>query len=393
DGALSRYIAWSDGELAKLNGVPPPVGADPNIPLIAKEADLLAVPLALLKAEMARLEQRISADTVVRNQYTALARKIATEKATLQSLKTRLEDAKGAEARRKALQQERDSAYGRLFDAVIKEQEALTALYDPLMMRLGIMPGTLKELSFQVSRTADVATWASLGEEGLIDCRKSGEFNGLGSLEKLVRKELQPAWEGGSAADVQAAMSAFIATHYKALRAQAPFVAVDQEAFRRWSKQFAHWLFSTDHISVKYEILYDGIDIRKLSPGTRGIVLLLLYLALDDADDRPLIIDQPEENLDPKSVFDELVSLFVAAKSKRQVIIVTHNANLVVNTDADQIILANAAPSEVGGLPTFTYTGGGLEAKEVRKVVCDILEGGEEAFRERARRLRVRLER
>jgi hypothetical protein len=49
----------------------------------------------------------------------------------------------------------------------------------------------------------------------------------------------------------------------------------------------------------------DGTDITKLSPGTRGIVLLLLYLALDKADDRPLIIDQPEENLDPQSIFDD----------------------------------------------------------------------------------------
>ena len=97
-------------------------------------------------------------------------------------------------------------------------------------------------------------------------------------------------------------------------------------------KRLAHWLFDTSHISVRYDILYEGVDIRKLSLGTRGIVLLLLYLALDDADDRPLIIDQPEENLDPKSVFDELVSLFIAAKTKRQVIMVTHNANLVINT-------------------------------------------------------------
>lgn len=71
-----------------------------------------------------------------------------------------------------------------------------------------------------------------------------------------------------------------------------------------WSKRFAQWLFSTDHISIRYGIDYDGVDIRKLSPGTRGIVLLLLYLALDDSDNRPLVIDQPEENLDPKSVFD-----------------------------------------------------------------------------------------
>jgi hypothetical protein len=47
-------------------------------------------------------------------------------------------------------------------------------------------------------------------------------------------------------------------------------------------------------------------------------VLVLLYLALDDPDDRPLIIDQPEENLDPKSIYDELVPLFQAAKRRRR---------------------------------------------------------------------------
>jgi energy-coupling factor transporter ATP-binding protein EcfA2 len=135
------------------------------------------------------------------------------------------------------------------------------------------------------------------------------------------------------------------------------------------------------------------IDIRKLSPGTRGIVLLLLYLALDDADDRPLIIDQPEENLDPQSIFDELVGLFIEAKRKRQVIMVTHNANLVVNADADQVIVAEAGPHKERQLPPISYISGGLESAHIRKAVCNILEGGERAFRERARRLRVKLER
>jgi len=122
-------------------------------------------------------------------------------------------------------------------------------------------------------------------------------------------------------------------------------------------------------------------------------VLLLLYLALDDNDNRPLVIDQPEENLDPKSVFDELVHLFIEAKSHRQVIMVTHNANLVINTDADQIIIAESGSHPHGALPSITYRSGGLESAEIRKAVCDILEGGEGAFQERARRLRVRLDR
>lgn len=92
-------------------------------------------------------------------------------------------------------------------------------------------------------------------------------------------------------------------------------------------------------------------------------------------------------------MYDELVALFVAAKTKRQVIIVTHNANLVINTDADQIIVAEAGPHPPGGLPPIGYVAGGLEHAAIRKSVCEILEGGEVAFRERARRLRVRLDR
>jgi hypothetical protein len=57
--------------------------------------------------------------------------------------------------------------------------------------------------------------------------------------------------------------------------------------YRAWLKRFAKWLFGTNHIEIRYSIDYEDVDIRKLSPGTRGIVLLLLYLALDDADDRP----------------------------------------------------------------------------------------------------------
>lgn len=392
DKSLAAYIAWADGEVAKLNGVPPPPG-DPNVALIADNAELAALPLAPLAAEMTRLEALFSADKLVRDQYAALTGRIAQENSALQTLETRLTDAQGAAARRKELQAERDDTYGRVFEAIINEQSALAGLYAPLMARLTSSSGTLKKLSFSVRRIADVQAWGMVAEEELLDRRKAGPFYGRGSLIAAATQALKPAWETGSAAEVQAAMTAFMGKYLKDLLSHAPYAPTQQAEFRAWSKQFAHWLFGTDHITVRYEIAYDGVDIRKLSPGTRGIVLLLLYLALDDADDRPLIIDQPEENLDPKSVFDELVALFTAAKGKRQVIMVTHNANLVINTDADQIIVAAAGPHPSGGLPPITYAAGGLESADIRKAVCDILEGGEVAFRERARRLRVRLER
>lgn len=392
DLALTGYIAWADEQITSLSGKEIPEG-DPNATVIPPDADLTSIPLSILRAEMSRLEKLISADTLVRNQYSALTRRIAAENSALQQLKLQLVDAQGATERRKALQQEREAAYGSLFAAIISEEHALVDLYAPLMARLAGTSGTLKKLSIQVTRTADVASWSSHGEEHLIDRRKSGPFMGRGTLAEVTRSDLLSVWEQGSAAAVQEAMAAFIAKYTKDFLAHAPYAPADQSAFRQWTTQFAHWLFGTDHITVRYEILYDGTDIRKLSPGTRGIVLLLLYLALDDADDRPLIIDQPEENLDPKSVYDELVPLFMQARSKRQVIIVTHNANLVINTDADQVIIADASPSAGAGLPKFTYVAGGLENADIRKQVCDILEGGAAAFQARARRLRVRLER
>jgi hypothetical protein len=347
DKSLIGYIAWADGEVRKLNGVPPPPG-DTNVALIPDNADIAALPLAPIAAEMTRLEALFSADKLVRDQYAALTSRIAQENSALQTLETRLTDAQGAAARRKELQSERDNTYGRVFEAVVNEQNALAGLYAPLIARIAASSGTLKKLSFSVRRVADVQAWGSVAEEQLLDRRKTGPFYGRGSLIAVATEALKPAWETGSAAEVQAVMTAFMARYLRDLLSHAPYAQTQQSEFRAWSKQFAHWLFGTDHIAVRYEISYDGVDVRKLSPGTRGIVLLLLYLALDDSDDRPLIIDQPEENLDPKSVFDELVALFIAVKMKRQVIIVTHNANLVINTDADQDHRSRSRPASIG---------------------------------------------
>lgn len=391
DTSLSKYIEWIDAQIIELTGPEVKVEA-PQIPVFSMDTDLGKLSLNTLEAEKTRLEALLSADRVIREQYAALSKRIANEKSNLETLKLRLKDAEGAAERQKELQRERNDAYGRLFQAIIKEQDALAELYAPLVKHLEKTEGTLKKLSFSVRRIVDVESWGTFAEEELLDRRKAGQFQGRGALIKEAEESLRSAWEEGSAVEVQEAMTSFIGRHMNDILAHAQYSEDNKTKYREWMKKLAHWLFDTSHISVRYDIHYDGVDIRKLSPGTRGIVLLLLYLALDDADDRPLIIDQPEENLDPKSVFDELVSLFIAAKSKRQVIMVTHNANLVINTDADQVIVAEAGPHTSKGLPQICYRGGGLENAEIRKAVCDILEGGEQAFKERARRVRVKFE-
>ncbi|PCJ32497.1 MAG: phosphotransferase [Gammaproteobacteria bacterium] len=392
DKSLVDYIAWADNHITELNGQPIEQG-EPNTSFIADGVDLNTLGLTTIIAEMTRLEAFLSADKIVRDKYTALSKRIEQENAALKVLEEKLTDASGAIARRKILQNERDNAYKRIFEAIINEQNTLAELYEPLMQRLSNSSGTLGKLGFYVRRIVDVENWGTFAEENLLDRRKAGPFNGRGSLTSIADKMLRVAWESGSAKEIQAAIASFISSYHEDIFTHAPFNPQQHVEYKEWLNKFAQWLYGTSHISIQYEISYDETDIRKLSPGTRGIVLLLLYLALDENDDRPLIIDQPEENLDPKSVNDELVPLFIAAKSKRQVIIVTHNANLVINTDADQIIIAEVGAHQADGLPPITYRAGGLENASIRKSVRDILEGGELAFQERARRLRVRLER
>lgn len=392
DTDLAGYLKWVDGKIAELKGTAPTTG-DMNTPYFPDDTDLSVVPQAVLEAEMTRLGKLVNTDTEMQRRYTMLSASISTGAAALQTLSEKLKDAQGAKGRVRELQTQREEAYGRAFDALIAEQSVLEGLYAPLMARLVAASGTLKKLSFSVARVANVEQWASEAEDGLIDLRKAGPFRGKGTLLQKANEVLKGAWETGDSAGVIAAMAKFRKLYQKDLLVHSPVAHSEQLEFRAWSKRFAQWLFSTDHIAIRYGIDYDGVDIRKLSPGTRGIVLLLLYLALDSSDNRPLVIDQPEVNLDPKSVFDELVDLFIEAKSHRQVIMVTHNANLVVNTDADQIIIAEAGPHPQGALPPISYRSGGLENAEIRNAVCEILEGGEVAFQERARRLRVRLER
>ena len=147
------------------------------------------------------------------------------------------------------------------------------------MARLAGAAGTLKKLSFSVARVADVEEWAGQAEDGLIDLRKVGAFKGKGTLLHKATEVLKSAWETGASADVVAAMAEFRRRYQKDLLNHSPMAHSEQAEFRAWLKRFAQWLFSTEHIGIRYGIAYDGVDIRKLSPGTRGIVLLLLYLS------------------------------------------------------------------------------------------------------------------
>lgn len=387
DELLTERIASANTNMEGWKGVVPELG-DGATPLIDDTADLAKLPLAILDAEIQRLQILISADRTIAERYAAVSSKIIEESTILKSLQETLKDYEGASDRVSALRIQRSAVYKSVFESLLEEEGVLQELYAPVMAKLNGSTGTLNKMSFTVQRIAHVDEWAAAGES-LLDLR-TGPFKGRGALNQKAAG-LKKAWETGSSNDVLKAMNEFREANQEDLLGMSLISKDNAAAYKDWAMKFSNWLYSTDHIEIIYNVDYDGVNIQKLSPGTRGIVLLLLYLALDDADDRPLIIDQPEENLDPKSIYDELVGLFIEAKGKRQVIMVTHNANLVVNTDADQIIIASLGERDSSGMPEISYQSGGLEEEHIRKEVCNILEGGEVAFKERARRLRVGL--
>jgi len=390
DSILNDKIGQSNIEVANIKGVKSvvPVTQDKNISLIPSNVELKSQTFELLTEEIVRVKSLIGVDIENGKQYARLSEKIVKAEGELQKIKNNLIDANGASGRMSALNQKRGNDYQTVFQAILDEETILKDMYLPLMNNLDSKVGTLNKLKFVVKRQADIETWALQGED-LLDLRKAGTFKGHGALLEYAITELKQPWENGNAAEIAAAIATFRTNHEQEILDQSPVDRNQTDDYIRWANKIAGWLYGTSHITITYGIVYDGVDIQQLSPGTRGIILLLLYLAIDKDDDRPLIIDQPEENLDPKSIFDELVPLFTKVKSRRQIIIVTHNANLVVNTDAEQVIIAKAGTHLPGKLPPIEYYSGGLENPLIRKEVCEILEGGAEAFKERAKRLRV----
>lgn len=142
------------------------------------------------------------------------------------------------------------------------------------------------------------------------------------------------------------------------------------------TKDFYDFIFSLGYFSAKYELRLGGKNLNELSPGEKGLLLLIFYLQLD-RDNIPLVIDQPEDNLDNDSIFAVLAKCIRDAKKNRQVILVTHNPNLAIGADAEQIIYVKLEKAENY---KFSYESGAIENPRINQKTVDILEGSQPAF-------------
>ena len=346
-----------------------------------------------LQEKIENLEKQQIADKAYQKKIMDIQNRIIATNSEIEKIKTEITRIEGPEKKRiETALEKRRAAYVDYFLNLKQEQEVLKDLYAPVTKRLQSETALEQErqLEFSIRWIVDVKNWIDRGRE-LFDKRRSMPYGNMEGMIEAARGTLIPAWESGDSVEIACALKKFL-EEFSKKEYQPPTRYLQSDTTH---EHLLQWLYEVKHVSLRYGLRYNGTDLRDLSPGTKGIVLLILYLGIDINDTRPLIIDQPDDNLDNESIFQLLSKYFQDAKKRRQIILITHNPNLVVNTDSEQVIVAHAEPRD-SGLPHIQYSSGALEdagydEDGIRQQVCRILEGGSEAFLKRERRYALKM--
>ena len=155
-------------------------------------------------------------------------------------------------------------------------------------------------------------------------------------------------------------------------------------------------IVSDTYLDIIYDVEYQGDTLSSMSEGKKAFIILRMLLDFND-NECPILIDQPEDDLDNRAIYTELVSYIKEKKKERQIILVTHNPNIVVGGDSEEVIVANqnGINSKNQDNVKFEYITGSLEnsftiereeillKQGIKQHVCEILEGGYDAFKNR----------
>jgi ABC-type lipoprotein export system ATPase subunit len=283
---------------------------------------------------------------------------------------------------------EADEERRELTRQIYAELEALAATYGSLYDPVQKFVEEHKLAQDQFDLSFDVTIVDTGFEDQFFDFinqARRGSFHGVDegrrALRKLLRASKFDTWEG---------TLEFLDAVTNRLRrdnrddSQPPVLPASQLRKERTIEELYEFLFSLNFLRPRYSLRWGGKDIGQLSPGERGTLLLVFYLLIDKGD-IPLIIDQPDDNLDNQTVVEVLVPCIKEVKTKRQIVIVTHNPNLAVVCDAEQVIAAAFDKAAC----RITYTTGAIENPAINKRIVDILEGTRPAFDNRDAKYQV----
>lgn len=282
-------------------------------------------------------------------------------------------------------EKQRDKLVGEVYDELIKKISFYKEIYAPLGKVISDKKEKQREtgsiLDFNVGIAFDKLNFPS-DFLSFIDQSRDGSFQGkvegLARVGEIIANNEIKTKDG---------VTNFIKELIDCLRVDKsakgnPVKLLEDQLIKSSDKKLGlyNYIYGLSYLDVKYNITFNGKDLNEneFSPGEIGALLLIFYLLIDK-NKIPLIIDQPEENLDNESVFTLLVPYIKQAKKERQIIIVTHNPNLAVVCDAEQIISAemNKHTYEI------RYTSGSIENPTTNKKILDVLEGTLPAFQKR----------
>lgn len=376
---VEAVIAKCSSDLAVLRA-----SVDPELPtsLLSKQGSI--------QKSIAELTLKLNAPQRAEAQYKAALKqweKIRNDivgsadlPGSLEGFKSELASIPKIKEREQELRRERVDLVREIFKEKLTLRDDYSRYYGAVQSFLAEHP-IAKGQQFRLTFNVAIAEQGfSQGFVRLLNQRKTGTFSGVDEGAQRLREMLD-----GSEFNTADGVTKFLSRIVRALKEDLrPGKGGNQEIRDQLAQgvtlvNLYDFLFSLSYLDPIYSLQWDGKTLEQLSPGERGNLLLIFYLLID-RDTIPLVIDQPEENLDNNTIYKTLVPCVREAKARRQIIMVTHNPNLAVVCDAEQVICASIqkkAGNEV------RYVCGSIEDVVVNKQIVDVLEGTKPAFLKR----------
>jgi predicted metal-dependent phosphoesterase TrpH len=367
-----KALAARDAERDRL-------GAELPEGLKAKERHLRAQ-IAAVQEKLNRPNQEYQVYLEQSQKWEATLKRLVGDEQTagsLTGLRADLASLDGVPARLDELDGELEQVAEKIYALRVQEAEVYEKLYGPVREFVADppLPQSELEIDFRVELVQVGFAEVLLS---YINQQKVGSFAGLDDgRARATRLAASVTWTEWN--EVRAFLRQVMLDLHADLRPESNGQSVlihNLMVKGRSAANLYSWLFGLSYLKPRYILESDGKRLEQLSPGERGTLLLVFYLLVDGSED-PLIIDQPEANLDNATVAKKLVACIQYAKERRQVVIVTHNPNLAVFCDADQVIYASIDHS-VGH--KISYETGALESPTINRRTIDVLEGGRVPF-------------
>ena len=356
----NKTLSELNNELSTVSRVDPIPQLDfrPQLDAIKKAQSLIASKIKKVASQIRRVEKPLGQLSGVQKEHAAILKAIGLKKAEIESLRKQLSDLSEKKSKKECLEVERRKEYLALLNKYLELSRYYEEVINAFSRDKAEILGSI-DFGSSIHFYKDEFVAEALDILDLRSVNKTEIQRFAGDLDALV--------SNGAARISKHKLDDFLS---KILKKQL------QLKESRTNYDFYRWVFG-NHFSLNTKIFFKNTPMDKLSMGQKGMVLLKLELA---EGDHPLIVDQPEENLDNKYIYEELVGALRQAKKNRQVIIATNNANLVVNTDAEQVIAAEFENNVI------SYKSGSLESRQMRDFIIPVLEGGADAFKKRERK-------